>query len=144
MSAAWKAWRMVDEGWASGDSWVLTAVAISGRGAGLSGLIASGDACNHAILERREIEQGLGRLAASGLVHVHPGLRVRLSKDGKRITRRAKGGIVEQLLQMSDLLRDVPLREGRITVTPDEYAEALQSYYERARTKRSTTPTADG
>jgi hypothetical protein len=69
-SAAWKAWRMVDKGWASGDSWVLTAVAISGRGVDLSRLIASGDACNHAILERSEIERGLGRLVASGLVHV--------------------------------------------------------------------------
>lgn len=122
---------MAEEGWTSADSWVLTAVAISNRGADLRGLIAVGDACSHAILERSEIERGLGRLAASGLVYVGPGLHVRLSKDGKRITRRAKGGIVEQLLQMSKILGEVPLREGNISLTSDEYADALKQYYDR-------------
>jgi hypothetical protein len=69
---------------------------------------------------------------------------VSLSKDGKRITRRARGGIIEKSLQMPGLLRDIPLREGHITVTPDEYTQALQSYYDRSMTRRATPPTADG
>ena len=122
---------MTGETWTPADSWVLTAVAISRRAVDLQALIAAGDACTHAILERSEIERGLGRLAASGLVHVEPGLRVSLTKAGKRITRKAKGGIIERSLHMPECLREVPLREAHISVTPDEYTDALARYKSR-------------
>lgn len=78
-----------------------------------------------------EIERGLGRLAASGLVHVDPGLRMSLSKAGKNVARKAEGGIVEQLLDMDEYLLQIPLRDGHIGITPEEYAEALQRYRDR-------------
>jgi hypothetical protein len=58
----------------SSDPWVLLSLATASfRGScSLRGLIAAGDYINHAVLKRPEIEGGINRLAAAGLVVVSP------------------------------------------------------------------------
>ncbi len=121
-----------EHSWSREDAWVLTAVALAGgRGADLTSVIAGADACNHDIPSAAALARGLGRLAASGLVHLDPGLHASLSKEGRRVTRQAKGGTVRRLLAMPASLAPVPLREGFVGLPDEEYEQALQRYYDR-------------
>lgn len=122
--------------WAFSDAWLMTGVAISGDdGCDLPGLIAAADCCNHAILMTNELAQGVGRLAASGLL-AHDDTTFRLTDEGKRLADRRKGSMFSQVNSVHRLLAGAPLTEGRWAVTDQQVDVAYAAYMKRQHSKR--------
>lgn len=57
------------------DIWLLQAIVLGDRGSGASlrDIVATGDGLNHAIFNDEELESGLARLAAGGLIEERAG-----------------------------------------------------------------------
>ncbi|WP_369374452.1 hypothetical protein AB1046_08950 [Promicromonospora sp. Populi] len=107
--------------------------AVAGAGHTLTDVIASGDACNHAIFTDEELAVGVGRLVASGLMqHATPD-RLKLTPAGVKLARRRKGGLIEQVGSVLRLLGSVELVEGRWDVQADSIAAAVRAYQDRSR-----------
>lgn len=120
--------------WVFSDAWVFTAIAVYDlAGCGLTDVLAAGDAMNHAILTEDELAQGVGRLAASGLVSVE-GDCFALTTRGQALASRRKGGLMGQVTSVQALLRQVDLREGRWPVSAGTL-DAAQTAYKRRRYK---------
>ncbi len=129
---------MTDAGgeWAFSDAWVMTGVAISGDdGCDLTGLIAAADRCNHAILTTNELAQGVGRLAASGLL-AHDDTTFRLTDEGRRLADRRQGNMFSQVSSVHRLLAGAPLTEGRWAVTDEQVDAAYAAYIKRHCSER--------
>jgi hypothetical protein len=75
------------------DPWLLLAVAFASREgpASLAGVLAMGDGINHAIFTHAELDRGLVRLIAAGLVEREAG-GFRLSGQGAQFVAQASAG----------------------------------------------------
>jgi hypothetical protein len=74
------------------DAWLLAALAVRGTGPRTLGeALAGGDALQHAIMTRQELNGALGRLGRAALVVVEPDGRIRLSSEGAALCSRARG-----------------------------------------------------
>ena len=120
-------------GWQFADAWVLTAIAVHGEaGCDLTGLLAAGDAINHAILTDAEVSQGIGRLEASGLVAVQDG-HFSLTPDGQDLASRRKGGMIGQVRSVEALLKRKDLTDKRWRVPAGALEAAYAAYSGRHR-----------
>ena len=98
-----------DDRWTRSDAWFAAAVASCGGHTSLTEVIAVGDAINHAIFMRSEIEQAVRRLAAAGLLETQPGPTFELTREGAALLARRTGGMIGQTDSVMKLLIDVPV-----------------------------------
>lgn len=114
--------------WQFADAWVFTAIAVHrDAGCDLSGLLAAGDAINHAILADDEVSQGIGRLEASGLVAVQDG-HFSLTPEGQDLAARRKGGMFGQVRSVQALLKRKDLRD-ELWIVPAGALDAAYAAY---------------
>lgn len=102
------------------------------RTADLSHVIGAYDALNHDVLPRRELEASLRRLGGAGLVSV--GVRFRLTREGQKLVREAKGGgMIERASSVADALCEQPQPPGLSSWSLDDasYEQAVRAYYSR-------------
>ena len=87
------AWRMGDHWpvivWEFSDAWFATAVAIQDTPSDLAGVIAAGDALNHAIFTCDEIQQVVRRLLGASLLWVSDDGRFGLTPSGRALLEGA-------------------------------------------------------
>jgi hypothetical protein len=85
------------------DAWLLQAIAMAGRDgpAALADVIGAGDALNHAIFTFEELDGGLARLRAAGLIATDDGLHA-APEVRERIDAKSRGMWDER-----DMLRDL-------------------------------------
>jgi hypothetical protein len=117
--------------WEFADAWLATAVAVQDQPCDLTGVIAAGDALNHAIFLREEIEQAVRRLVGAGLLRVSDDGNFSLTSAGADLVGRRQGGWFEQIDSVLEVLRQIPVEEGAFSL-PDEavrsaYLEYMQS-----------------
>src|SRR6478609_7931528 len=98
-----------DDRWTRSDAWFAAAVASCSGHASLKEIIGAGDAINHAIFMRSEIEQAVRRLAAAGLLETHPGPTFEMTREGAALLARRTGGMIGQTDSVIKLLMDVPV-----------------------------------
>lgn len=118
--------------WSFSDAWVLAAAAVSGRRwCDLSNLIASADALNHDIPTEEVIEHSVGRLTASGLMETS-GLRVRLTRAGKRLVSKRRRALFKQAQSVLALLGQQTLTDGHWDLPSGAWEEAYEAYWQRS------------
>lgn len=91
------------------DAWLLLSVLLAGStgaGATLEDIVAAGDAINHAIFTFYEIDGGLARLLAGGLVRIH-GERVSPTLGAVAIYDRVHESRGSLLTQMEGIGRKI-------------------------------------
>ena len=119
--------------WFFSDAWVFTAIAVRDLAScALTDVIAAADAMNHAILTEDELAQGVGRLAASGLVSVE-GDRFALTAQGQALGSRRQGGLMGPVKSVQTLLQGVDLKEGRWPLAAETLDAACKAYKRRLR-----------
>lgn len=67
------------------------------RGADLSHVIGNADAINHDIVSRADLADSFGKLTSAGLVRLEE--RIRLTRSGRALVRRAAGRTVHEHLR---------------------------------------------
>ena len=110
---------------------MVSAAGCGRRGCDLSRLIGTADAYNHDIPTEDVIERSIGRLVASGLMTASHDLRVRLTREGRKTARKAKGGMFERAPHLLDLLQAHPLTEGHWPLPPGAWQTAYDAYVRR-------------
>jgi hypothetical protein len=119
-----------DDRWTRSDAWFAAAVASCRGHASLNELIDVGDAINHAIFMRSEIELAVRRLAAAGLLETRPGPTFELTREGAALLARRSGGMIGQTDSVMKLLMDVPVPTvvDRWSLDEDQVDEAYRAY----------------
>ena len=126
---------MAGSGWQFPDAWLMISAAGYGRrGCDLSHLIGTADAYNHDIPTEVAVERSVGCLVASGFM-VASGLRVALTADGRKLAKRAKGGMFERVPRLLELLDGHSRQEGVWDLPPGAWQRAYDEY--RARMAKS-------
>src|SRR4051812_33500997 len=94
--------------YACSDPWLLLSILVAGAadGATLDGIISVGDAINHAVFTFHEIDGGLARLVAGGLVRID-GMRVFPTDEANRIYARVQRRQGSMLTQMDALRKKI-------------------------------------
>jgi hypothetical protein len=122
------------------DAWFLAALAASDGGpVPLTRVIAMGDAIEHAIFERAEVNGALGRLGRSGYVTRHADGTLEMTEAGRSLVGGAKGRrMAEWMDQVERLLGAAPwspahaprrAAEGEAEqVSEAEYDAAIDGY----------------
>jgi hypothetical protein len=119
--------------WSFADAWLMISASHFGdNGCDLSELIAAADAYNHSIPTDDEIQHGVGRLMASGLMAESAG-RLQLTKTGHALAERARGSTFERAPNLLRLLAQRSCTEGRWTLPPG----AVQDAYDRYRARHT-------
>jgi hypothetical protein len=114
--------------WEFADAWVATAVAIQETPCDLAAVIAAGDALNHAILLREEIEQAVSRLVGAGLLWISDDGKFGLTSTGQNLLGRRQGGWFEQVDSTLELLREIPVEEVAFSLTDETVRAAYAEY----------------
>jgi hypothetical protein len=114
--------------WEFADAWFATAVAIQENPCDLASVIAAGDAIDHAIFTREEIQQAVSRLVGAGLLLVSDDGKFALTSAGADRLERRQGGLIEQVDSALELLREVPVEEVAWSITEDAVRSAYVSY----------------
>ncbi len=119
-----------DDLWTRSDAWFAAAVASCGGRASLKEVIGAGDAINHAIFMRSEIEQAVRRLAGAGLLEAQPGPTFELTQEGAALLARRTGGMIGQTNSVMKLLREIPVPRLADTwsLDDDQVDEAYRAY----------------
>lgn len=119
-----------DDLWTRSDAWFAAAVASCSGRASLKEVIGVGDAINHAIFMRSEIEQAVRRLAAAGLLETQSGPTFELTREGAALLARRTGGMVGQTDSVMKLLMDVPVPTvvGTWSLDEGQVDEASRAY----------------
>lgn len=117
------------------DAWVILAIeAAWRRTASLRDIIAAGDYINHAILAAEELDAGLNRLVAAGLV-APTDAGFRLTDAGERLCRsclaEAGGSYLDALASIREALahREMPEFVPRSIIVSDDAARAAYDEY---------------
>jgi hypothetical protein len=115
--------------WEFADAWFATAVASQQNPCDLADVIAAGDAIDHAIFTREEIQQAVSRLAGAGLLEVSDDGRFALTSAGADLLERRQGGLFEQVDSVLELLREeIPVEEVAWSVTEEAVRSAYVAY----------------
>jgi hypothetical protein len=115
--------------WEFADAWFATAVAIQDNPCDLADVIAAGDAIDHAIFTREEIQQAVSRLVGAGLLEVSGDGRFALTSAGADLLQWRQGGLVEQVDSILELLREeVPVEEVAWSLTEEAVHSAYLAY----------------
>lgn len=116
--------------WTRSDAWFAAAVASCSGHASLKEVIGVGDAINHAIFMRSEIEHAVRRLAAAGLLETQSGPTFELTREGAALLARRTGGMVGQTDSVMKLLMDVPVPTvvGTWSLDEGQVDEASRAY----------------
>jgi hypothetical protein len=114
--------------WEFADAWVATAVAIQETPCDLAAVIAAGDALNHAILLREEIEQAVSRLVGADLLWISDDGKFGLTLTGQNLLGRRQGGWFEQVDSTLELLREIPVEEVAFSLTDETVRAAYAEY----------------
>jgi hypothetical protein len=115
-------------GWKFSDAWFATAVAIQDTPCNLAGVIAAGDALDHAIFTHEEIQQAVRRLLGAGLLWVSDDGKFGLTPTGRDLLGRRKGEWFHQVDSVLGLLRNVPVDELAWSITEEEVRSAYLTY----------------
>jgi len=114
--------------WEFADAWFATAVAIQKKPCELADVIAAGDAIDHAIFTREEIEVAVSRLVGAGLLWISDDGKFALTPAGADLLERRQGGLFEQVDSTLELLREVPVEEVAWSLTEEAVRSAYVSY----------------
>lgn len=119
-----------DDLWTRSDAWFAAAVASCSRHASLKEVISVGDAINHDVFMRSEIEQAVRRLVAAGLLETQAGPTFELTREGAALLARRTGGMVSQTDSVMKLLMDVPVPTvvGTWSLDEDQVDEGYRAY----------------
>jgi hypothetical protein len=118
------------------DAWVLESVLLAGgllRRGRLRSIIAAGDACSHAIFEYEELDRGLARLIAAGLVERRSDrfVETRMATAIWKRTVPRRMGIIEALPRLEEALRTIRI-EGEVAEEPViskvDFESAVRAY----------------
>jgi hypothetical protein len=119
-------------GWVFADAWVLAAIGVYQRRCSLLEVIAAGDWMNHAVLERDEVGDALGKLVAAGLVRIFDDWTFELTDDGASMFSADVRSIQKQLDIIESSLAELELEpvRAKVAVPKDVMAQALADYRE--------------
>ena len=120
--------------WELDDAWILQSVVFAGRRGDLARVIGQADAINAAIPSADVLQRAAGRLSAAGLLEV-AGPRLRATRTGRRVVRRASGWrshareVPPRLLEVLD--REVPFPDTPTDwdLSAVEWRVAYDRYY---------------
>ncbi len=115
-------------GWAFGDAWFATALAVLDRPAALAEILAAADAINHAIPTEDEIVHAVQLLDGCGLLDLMHDGRLRLTASGRALLERRTGGLVGQTGSVERLLRKIPPTPSAARPSAQSLATAYAAY----------------
>jgi hypothetical protein len=126
-----------DEAESWSDAWFLAAAEHQqkgGSGAALANILGEGDYMNHAILTPGEVEHGVRRLVAAGLLIVQEPNSFRVTQAGRAMVRASTSGShtpldkISQLAKALDALAPVPVRTSEWHLDPALYRSESERY----------------